>query len=197
MNSEEIYELQKPEDPLHETPEQTWWNQPWNDHNIMVYLVVAKILLSFAIGVNTRYHEHKWWTDVFYQNNAVLGAVFTERQQHEMSSYDIRRRIFHGDILTKPFSKAGHLLFVLSLFTGYLVTFYITNEHVHNSFFIEKICLWVLFVELVVVTTFRVPILIMAHIPALCPLLHEMKKMEYEFNQFFFPRKVKIINVVK
>ena len=58
-------------------------------------------------------------------------------------------------------------------------------------------CLWVLFFELVVVLTFRIPILIMAHIPALCPILHEMKKMEYEFNQYFFPRKIKIIKVPK
>ena len=38
-----------------DVPEQTWWNMPWNDHNVMVYLVGAKVILSLTIGINARY----------------------------------------------------------------------------------------------------------------------------------------------
>lgn len=51
--------------------------------------------------------------------------------------------------------------------------------------------------EFIVWLFFKVPVLIMAHVPALVEPLHKLKQFEAKIQKKFFPRKIKIVKVEK
>ena len=112
-----------------------------------------------------------------------------------MMSLDLRRKIFHGDILSKPMSRIGHWLFVISLITAFVLVRNIYILDVRNAFLMEQMCLYLIIFELIVVLCFRIPVLILAHIPFLAPILHNIKIAESQINRALCPRKVKVIQV--
>ena len=93
-------------------------------------------------------------------------------------SLDLRRKIFHGDIVSRPLTRVGHWLFVVSLLTAFYFVRYVNNTEVFNAFLIEQMCLFLILGELIIVLCFRIPILVLAHIPAMAPLLHNIKIAE-------------------
>lgn len=89
---------------------------------IFIFLVLARILLSFYIGLNLRYQEDHWHKKVFMdKKEGVLAAIFTEKQMHQISNYDLRKKVYVGDIGERPFSKLSHALFALSLVSHYIL----------------------------------------------------------------------------
>ena len=61
----------------------------------------------------------------------------------------------------------------------------------------EKFCLYMIFNTVLVWIVFKVPSLIMAHIPALVETLHACKKLEASIHNKFCKRKIKIVKIEK
>jgi len=55
----------------------------------------------------------------------MLAAVFTPEQMHRISSYDIRKNIFFGPLLSMPFSVPSHFALLFSIISGYFNFFVI------------------------------------------------------------------------
>ena len=85
------------------------------ESTLIVYLHILKGILCFSMGIKCKYIEQTWFRKVFFQKDGSQAAVFTEPQQHRISSYEIRKTIFFGDTFSAPFSKMGHFLFWISI----------------------------------------------------------------------------------
>jgi hypothetical protein len=107
-----------------------------------------------------------------------------------MMSFDLRRKMFHGDFLERPFTQYGHWLFIISLLTAFFFVVQIDDPMVRNAFMMETFCFYLMAFEFIVVLCFRVPVLIICHIPFLAPILHNIKIAEAQLTRFFFPRKI-------
>ena len=137
-----------------------------------------------------RYAEDKWWKDVFFQKDAIQGAIFTEDQKHSMMSFDLRRKIFHGDFLERPMTRIGHWLFIISLLSAFYFVVSIDDPMVYSAFVIEQMCFYMIAFEFIVVLCFRIPVLIMVHIPYLSSFIHNIKIAESSLTRAFFPTKI-------
>ena len=155
----------------------------------MAYLHMIKILVTFALGIQTKYHEQQWQKKVFFQKDQVLAAVFSEAQQHKMSSYDIRKGLYQ--------SNAGYFLAYLSTFEALFICFCVTDQNILNCFMPEKFALYLIVIEMLVWAFFKIPVLIMAHVPALVEPLHQYKIFEAKIHNKLCPRKIKIVKIEK
>ena len=45
---------------------------------LLFYMHVVKIGLLFAMGIRIKYHEQQWYKKVFYNEDGLLVATFTE-----------------------------------------------------------------------------------------------------------------------
>lgn len=98
----------------------------------------------------------------------------------------MRKYLSVGDIRETPLSKWSHHLFIVSLLGAYINHCLIKDEYVQGIFFTDRLCAYILTIEVVIVLIFRVPILIVAHVPALMPLLHNIKKLEAKVHRKIF-----------
>ena len=126
---------------------------------------------------------------MFFQKEQVLAAVFSEAQKHKMSSYDIRKGLIH--------SSTGYLLAYFSTFEAIFLCLCVTDENINNCFMPEKFALYLIIIETSVWLFFKVPVLIMAHVPVLVEPLHKYKILEAKIHNTLFPRKVKIVKIEK
>ena len=116
---------------------------------------------------------------------------------HRMSSFDLRKTFFFGDIQNAPFSKLGHWLFYVSTFEACLLTFATQDPNITRCFVIEKLSLYMIFLTILVWMIFKIPTIILAHIPSLMHVLHSCKKFEAQIHRKFFKRKIKIVKIEK
>ena len=114
-----------------------------------------------------------------------------------MMSFDLRRKMFHGDFLERPFTQVGHWLFFVSLLTAFLFVVQVDDPMVHNPFLIEQLALYIIFFEFVTVLGFRIPTLICCHIPVLSSIFHNVKIAESQLTRALFPRKIQRIEIKK
>ncbi len=56
------------------------FDKPLTPFQAMSYIVIAKVILSFVLGLQLRYKEQEWFKKVFFKQDGVLAAVFTEKQ---------------------------------------------------------------------------------------------------------------------
>ena len=144
---------------------------------LIIYLTLVKIAYSFILGIQARYLEQQWFKKIFYQDDGALAAVFSEAQQHRISNYEIRRSVFWADIFSRPMSRIGHSLFVLSLIVGYF-SFQLEGEGIIGyALILERVALALLLVETLIVLAFRIPIITMSYLPGghMFPLIHKIK----------------------
>eukprot|EP00356_Strombidium_inclinatum_P017189 CAMPEP_0170487564 /NCGR_PEP_ID=MMETSP0208-20121228/6352_1 /TAXON_ID=197538 /ORGANISM="Strombidium inclinatum, Strain S3" /LENGTH=107 /DNA_ID=CAMNT_0010761889 /DNA_START=400 /DNA_END=723 /DNA_ORIENTATION=- len=107
-----------------------------------------------------------------------------------MSSFELRRDAFFGDIFAKPFSKLGHTLFFLSLVEGLLLTLVIKDQNVLNSFIVDRLALGLIVLEVLVWCLFKLPVIYMAGNPKWGETLHALKKFEARLQRSLCKRKV-------
>lgn len=134
---------------------------------------------------------------MFYQQDGVMAAIFTEKQQHQISSWNIRQAVMIGEVKGVPFSELSHYLFAVSVVSAVLQLTVVTNEHVLNCFIIDRLSWYLVVLQLALVILFRIPALIMAHVPALMPALHQLKIVESKVHRMLCKSKVKIRKVDK
>mmetsp|Transcript_8904 Transcript_8904/g.15101 ORF Transcript_8904/g.15101 Transcript_8904/m.15101 type:complete len:159 (-) Transcript_8904:144-620(-) len=152
--------------------------------------------MVFVMGLQSRYREQQWFKKVFYKKDGVLAAVFTERQQHLMSSYSLRKQLFFGDWFSAPFSKLGHNLFFLSVLQAYLSTLLTPSDgYLGLVFQLDRLCVGLIALESLVWFVFKIPILYLAFNPRWMDLLHRIKQFEAQIHQQYFKSPVKQIPV--
>ena len=61
----------------------------------------------------------------------------------------------------------------------------------------EKFALYLIVIEMLVWAFFKIPVLIMAHVPALVEPLHQYKIFEAKIHNKLCPRKIKIVKIEK
>ena len=127
----------------------------------------------------------------------MLASVFSEGQMHRMSSFDLRKQLFFGQIESAPFSKLGHWLLYVSTFEACLLLFAVQDPNILKCLIVEKLCIYLILIEIIVWLVFKIPSLIMAHVPALVETLHSCKKLEAKIHNKLCKRKIKIVKIEK
>ena len=96
-------------------------------------------------------------------------------------------------------TKQSHYLFILSIISAIVqdMEFMSDNAEIRNCFLIDRLCVYALVFQFVLVSCIRIPLVIMSHIPILVPLLHSIKIYEAKLHRLLCKRKVKIIKVDK
>lgn len=56
---------------------------------------------------------------------------------------------------------------------------------IKNAFLFDRLAIYLIIFELVVVLSWRIPVLIMAHSTTLTPMLHMIKKQEAAINRLY------------
>ena len=111
-----------------------------------------------------------------------------------MSSYDIRKSIFFGEVFSAPLTKLGHIMFVLSLFHAYLMQFHVKDEFLNNCLLLDKLALAIFGAEFAIVTGWRVSILLLIKTEQF-DILHKLKQVEAKIHKKMYRRKIEKVHV--